>query len=201
MPLERAAPRGRARGARRARAAHGDRPRLRAAAQLLGALLARHRRRPGSPASTSRPARCSTPRAGCGWTRWASGRPTGSSLFQGALTYEDPRFAGYDAAVLMEVDRARRPAAAAGAGARRVRRRRDRRGGGHHAQRRLQRPLRGARRHAPPRPPLRVDPGRVRRLVRAGRRDARLHRRAARGRRASIPSCGTPTQLAVFRRG
>ena len=25
------------------------------------------------------------------------------SLFQGALTYEDPRFAGYDAAVLMEV--------------------------------------------------------------------------------------------------
>ena len=61
-------------------------------------------------------------------------------------------------------DRARRPAAAARPGARRVRRRPARRRHRDHAERRVQRPLRvpAGGHAAPPRPPLRVDPRRVR---------------------------------------
>ena len=98
------------------------------------------------------------------------------TLFQGALTYEDPRFAGYDAAVLMEViEHVDPPRLAAlervvfgrpGPGGRRD-----------DAERRVQRSLRGTHGGPPRRPPLRVDPRRVRGLGRAGRDDVRLPRR------------------------
>jgi SAM-dependent methyltransferase len=105
-------------------------------------------------------------------------------LLQGALTYTDKRLVGYDAAVLMEViehlDPDRLPAL-------------------EHAVFGFARPLHvivttpnvehnvrfpdlPAGRDAAPRPPLRVDPRRVRRLDAPGRRRARLRRPSA-GRR------------------
>jgi 3' terminal RNA ribose 2'-O-methyltransferase Hen1 len=106
------------------------------------------------------------------------------TLIQSALTYHDDRLIGYDAAVLMEViehvDEVRLPAlerAVFGHAAPAHRARDD-------AERGVQRPLRGARRPPARRSPLRVDPCRVRRLVRPGRRPARLPRRDPSGRRA-----------------
>ncbi len=87
-------------------------------------------------------------------------------IFQSALTYRDDRLAGLDAAVLMEVIEHVDPERLPAPRARRVRLRRPGHDRGHHPERRIQRPLRHppGRFDAPPRPPLRVDPSRVRRL-------------------------------------
>ena len=104
-------------------------------------------------------------------------------LFQGALTYEDERFAGYDAAVLMEViehvdpprlgalervvfGRARPGVVVVTT-----------------PERRVQRALRGRQRLAARRPSLRVDARRVRRVVRPRHLGVRLHGHRRRGRR------------------
>ncbi len=113
-----------------------------------------------------------SPSAGCGWTGCPRGSTGRVRLLQSALTYTDDRLVGFDAAVLMEVHRARRPAPAARRRGVGVRPRPSVHSGRHHAQCGVQRPLRGHGHWfaAPPRPPVRVDPGRVRRLVRRGRR-------------------------------
>ena len=99
-------------------------------------------------------------------------------IFQSSLTYRDDRLTGLDAAVLMEDNRARRPAAAARAGAHRVRLRGARDGDRHDPQRRAQRAVRDAAGRAvpPPRPPLRMDARAVRVVGRDVRGDLRLHR-------------------------
>ena len=103
-------------GARRVR-----RPGLRRGALLRE--LPRTRSSPRSSASTCRRVRsvAAARLPSTGMPRAANA--TGITLRQSALTYADEALAGYDAAVLMEVDRARRPVPAARARATRVRRR------------------------------------------------------------------------------
>jgi predicted kinase/SAM-dependent methyltransferase len=107
------------------------------------------------------------------------------TLLQGALTYTDARLAGFDAAVLMEVVEHVDPRPAARPGARGLRGGRAGDGRGHHPERRAQRALPRADRLPAPRPPVRVDPGRVRGVDGRGRRPVRLHGpyRPGRGRR------------------
>ncbi len=95
-------------------------------------------------------------------------------IFQSALTYRDDRLAKPGRGGAHGGHRARGPRTPARARACRVRLRRPGHDRGHHPERRIQRPLRHppGRCDAPPRPPLRVDPSRVRRL--GGTRRARL---------------------------
>ncbi|MFT3886603.1 MAG: 3' terminal RNA ribose 2'-O-methyltransferase Hen1 [Arachnia sp.] len=87
------------------------------------------------------------------------------TLRQSSVTYRDDALVGYDAVLLIEVIEHLEPdriasleASIFGAARPRARRR-------HHAQPRIQRPLRAGRRPvAPPRPPVRMDAGRVRRV-------------------------------------
>ena len=142
--------------------------------QLLAALLAEEPRRTGSPGSTSPPRslRAGRPRR-CALETMGERQAERIKLFQGALTYEDPRFAGYDAAVLMEVVEHVDPPRLRRARARRLRSRRA------PARSLVTTPnaeynvryeaLVGP---AAPRPPLRVDARRVRRLGRARSRAA-----------------------------
>ena len=121
------------------------------------------------------------------------------ALFQGALTYADHRFDGLRRRGADGGRRARRPAAARrpssesssaqrgpGAVAR------------DHAERRVQRALRGADRAAPPRPPVRVDAGRVRRVVPTASRRRTATPSSSGGIGDDDPRLGAPTQLAVF---
>ena len=105
-------------------------------------------------------------------------------LIQSSATYRDDRLAGFDAVVLMEViehvDLARLPALERSVFAR------AHADHGHrdHPQCRAQRalPVPGCGGDAAPRPPVRVDPGRVRRLGRADRRRVRVLR--------AVSACG-----------
>ena len=126
--------------------------------------------------------------------RMPSGSASAVELLQGvADLHATSGWPAYDAAVLMEVDRAPRPAAAGRAGARGVRARPAADGGRDHAERRVQRPLarRCRRAAAAPRPPVRVDPRGVRGL--GGRRRPRAYGYAVqlvRRRRRTTPRSG-----------
>ena len=165
--------------------------RARCCADLLGG----PRASPRSSASTCPPARCERAARRLRLDRLPDRQRDRIELLQGVAHLPRRRgCAGFDAAVLMEViehvDPPRLPAleravfghARPGAGGR------------DHAERRVQRALRGAgrRRAAAPRPPLRVDPGRVRapgptEVARPVRLRGRAPRRRRRRRRRSAP--------------
>ena len=155
-----------------------------------------------SSASTCRPGRSRSPPAGCTSTRC---RPPARAHPPPARLAGLPRPAaedGYDAAAVVEVDRAPRPAAARGLRAHPVRPRAAGDGRHDHAERRVQQPLRDPRRRAvaPRRPPLRVDPRRVRGLGRRRLPSGTATRWPIGGVGGDDPEVGPPTQMAVFSR-